>query len=196
MRPARRAGHWRFSEADALFFALRNAIPFDIDRADQKALYEMLVAADADVGSWACWRRVNEDTIELLRVRHHRTKSCAEQPGLRVVVDFKEIREALMHRLDVLEKRTERITSTMDILGGTPVFAGTRVSVRHVGLLMLRGVPMKVMKEDFPYLKDDDFELARLLALIGPPPGRPRRLPPLRFSRDGQQVHRDVEDPR
>jgi uncharacterized protein (DUF433 family) len=169
VKPARKAGHWRFTAADALFFALRNAIPFDIDLADQRALYA-LVAGRKKTGTGG-WTLVDEDTLELGKNQ------------LRVSLDFSRIRRELVRRVTLLAEREKRIVSRMDTMGGEPVFAGTRVSVRHVGLLMLRGVPMKEMREDFPRLKEDDFELARLLAMIGPKPGRPRRLPPLRFVR-------------
>ncbi|MBI2375838.1 MAG: DUF433 domain-containing protein [Deltaproteobacteria bacterium] len=173
IKPARKKGHWRFSEDDALFFALRDAIPFDIDVKDQRALYTLVVRHKENTSGW---KLVDEETLELGTDR------------LRVSVDFSRIRRELKRRFDLLAKRETRIVSRMDTLGGEPVFAGTRVAVRHVGLLMLRGVPMEEMRVDFPRLKEEDFELAKLLAMIGPKPGRPRRLPPLRFLRDGKEV--------
>jgi uncharacterized protein (DUF433 family) len=174
VKPARKAGHWRFTAEDALFFAIRNAIPFDIDLADQRALYALLAGHKKTTP--AGWRLVDPDTLEL------------GKNLLRVSLDFRSIRRELDRRLELLRKRETRIVSNIETLGGEPVFAGTRVSVRHVGLLMLRGVPMKEMREDFPRLKEEDFELAKLLAMIGPKPGRPRRLPPLRFLRNGKEV--------
>ncbi|MBI4814869.1 MAG: DUF433 domain-containing protein [Deltaproteobacteria bacterium] len=44
--------------------------------------------------------------------------------------------------------------SNTNTLGGEPVFVGTRVSVRRVGMLLLRGVPMVQMREDFPRLAE------------------------------------------
>lgn len=186
VKPTRKRGHWRFSEDDALFFALRAAIPFDIDVNDQKVLYKLIVAGDFRQ-DFAGWKRLGEHTLEILKVPHHGTKRSSEA-GLRIVVDFKGIAEALRRRVKLLVEREKRIESREDTLGGEPVFAGTRVSVRHVGLLVLRGVPMEEIRADFPRLKDEDFELAKLVAMIGPKPGRPRRLPPLRFEREGART--------
>ena len=167
--PTRTEGHWRFTLEDALFFALRDALPFAIDLEDQRALYDLVVGRKKR--STSGWKLIDPDTLELGKNQ------------LRMSVDFSLIRRDLTRRLALLAKREERIVSSPETLGGTPVFVGTRVSVAHVGALMLRGVPMAQMKEDFPRLKEEDFELAHLLARIGPPPGRPRRLPPIRLVR-------------
>ncbi len=50
-----------------------------------------------------------------------------------------------------------------DILGGSPVFPGTRLSVEHIGEAMLRGNAREVaeLKRDYPYLRENDFEMAK-----------------------------------
>ncbi len=50
-----------------------------------------------------------------------------------------------------------------DVLGGAPVFPGTRLSVEHVGHTMLRGSAMAIaeLKRDYAYLKPADFEMAK-----------------------------------
>ncbi|RKH52472.1 DUF433 domain-containing protein [Corallococcus sp. AB049A] len=76
-------------------------------------------------------------------------------------------------RLFVHGKR--RIESRPDILGGEPVFKGTRIAVRHVGDLLLKGVPRAEVREDFPRLDDEDLTFAALFAQLPRPPGRPRK---------------------
>jgi uncharacterized protein (DUF433 family) len=63
-----------------------------------------------------------------------------------------------------------------EVLGGEPVFAGTRVSVRHVGELAKRGASPATLHEDFPSLSKSDIEFARIFVELGRPPGRPRKL--------------------
>ncbi len=50
------------------------------------------------------------------------------------------------------------------ILGGELVFKGTRVSVSHVSGLILKGVPLEELRQDFPHLSERCFELARAFA--------------------------------
>ncbi|MBZ4375369.1 DUF433 domain-containing protein [Corallococcus sp. AS-1-6] len=76
-------------------------------------------------------------------------------------------------RLFIHGKR--RIESRPDILGGEPVFKGTRIAVRHVGDLLLKGVPRAEVREDFPRLDDEDLTFAALFAQLPRPPGRPRK---------------------
>jgi len=63
------------------------------------------------------------------------------------------------------------------ILGGEPVFPGSRLAVRHIGGLLLQGTAPTEIREDYPYLKDEDIEFAKMYALAYPPMGRPRRGP-------------------
>lgn len=60
------------------------------------------------------------------------------------------------------------------ILGGEPVFPESRLSVRNVGAMRLRGLSSEAIREDYPYLTSEDVELARLYALAYPRMGRPR----------------------
>ena len=66
-----------------------------------------------------------------------------------------------------------RVSIDPQILGGEPAFAGTRLAVRHIGGLVLRDAIDEV-REDYPYLNDEDIELAKLYTLAYPKRGRPR----------------------
>ncbi len=59
------------------------------------------------------------------------------------------------------------------ILGGEPVFPRSRLSVRQIGGMRLRGAAPAELREDYPYLTDDDIELAALFARAYPRMGRP-----------------------
>lgn len=52
-----------------------------------------------------------------------------------------------------------RIVINPNILGGEPVFRGSRLSVRHIGLSAARE-PISTVREDYPYLSSDDVRFA------------------------------------
>jgi uncharacterized protein (DUF433 family) len=60
------------------------------------------------------------------------------------------------------------------ILGGEPVFPGSRLAVRHVGEMLGRGGEPREIWEDYPYLTEEDLAFARLYTLAYPKMGRPR----------------------
>lgn len=61
-----------------------------------------------------------------------------------------------------------------NLLGGEPVFPGSRLAVRHVGEMLLRGSATSEILEDYPYLSERDLEFACLYATAYPRIGRPR----------------------
>jgi uncharacterized protein (DUF433 family) len=63
------------------------------------------------------------------------------------------------------------------ILGGEPVFPKSRIAVRKVGGMLLRGAAIAELREDYPYLKDEDIEFAPVFAKAYPRMGRPRERP-------------------
>jgi hypothetical protein len=67
-------------------------------------------------------------------------------------------REAHRH---VLEGQVPVVLATDDVLGGEPVFEGTRTDLLG----------------DYPALGREDVELAKMYVAMGRPPGRPRKRP-------------------
>jgi uncharacterized protein (DUF433 family) len=59
-------------------------------------------------------------------------------------------------------------------LGGEPVFPKSRLAVRQVGAMLLRGAAPDEVREDYPYLTKEDVEFARIYAEAYPRVGRPR----------------------
>ena len=67
----------------------------------------------------------------------------------------------------------KRIISDPEILGGTPVFRGTRIPLDHIAGLVRKGVPLGEITEDYPSLSEQDIAFARVYArLVRPVPGR------------------------
>jgi uncharacterized protein (DUF433 family) len=101
--------------------------------------------------------------------------------GTRPVIALSEITEV---RLDPIVREVEekverfmawkaRLVIDPRILGGEPVFPSSRLAVRHVGGMLLRGATAAEVREDYPYLQDEDLELAALYARAYPRMGRP-----------------------
>lgn len=68
----------------------------------------------------------------------------------------------------------ERLVTDARILAGEPVFPRSRLAVRQIGDMHLRGASVAELREDYPYLKDEDIELAALYVRAYPRMGRPR----------------------
>lgn len=67
-----------------------------------------------------------------------------------------------------------RITRDPAILGGEPVFRGSRLSVRRIGEAAERRGAAQELLEDYSYLKTEDIEFARRFVRAYPRVGRPR----------------------
>jgi|1185.fasta_scaffold423952_2 uncharacterized protein (DUF433 family) len=62
----------------------------------------------------------------------------------------------------------QRISSDLSVLGGEPVFAGTRLSVRRIAEAAERGETVARLLEDYPYLTEEDVAFARKFAIARP----------------------------
>ena len=60
------------------------------------------------------------------------------------------------------------------VLGGEPTFPQSRLAVRHVGGMLLKGASKDELLDDYPYLTDVDIEFAPLYTRAYPRVGRPR----------------------
>jgi hypothetical protein len=65
-----------------------------------------------------------------------------------------------------LETRFNRWKSSLianpKIMGGEVVFPNTRLTVCHVGGMVERGELPAIIREDYPYLTDEDIQFAHL----------------------------------
>lgn len=60
-------------------------------------------------------------------------------------------------------------------MGGTPVIRGTRVPVRTLAQLVEGEGSRKALKEDYPHIPEEAYEIAVLWAKGNPSRGRPLR---------------------
>jgi uncharacterized protein (DUF433 family) len=88
-------------------------------------------------------------------------------------VDFEMVVHDVAPRVDLYAEGLARIEEKYDVLGGEPVFKGTRLSVRHVGRMYYDGEPIENIIEDYPYLRENDVRFAELFFRAHPALGRP-----------------------
>jgi uncharacterized protein (DUF433 family) len=75
-------------------------------------------------------------------------------------------------------RRAERLVeSDTDILGGVPVFRGTRIPVHMIADLLRQDETADKLREGYPRLTDEMIRLAPIYAGAHPLRGRPRRQP-------------------
>src|SRR5262249_46334529 len=89
-------------------------------------------------------------------------------------IDFERVLGDLGARVDSYARGLSRIEERPDILGGEPVFKGTRLPVRHIAKLSIGGESTSDILLDYPYLRDQDITFARLYHEAHPMKGRPR----------------------
>ena len=159
LRPAlRRRGRRHavvFDTGSIVYLTLRRELPLDLDRKDRAALYRIIADKATNAGGWV---------RDGARLRN----------GL-VSIDLSGPRRIASARLSDFETGRKRVVSDPAILGGEPVFSGTRLSVRHIGRLASRGTAPDEILVDYPSLGPEDVRFAEMFARMKPDPGRPRR---------------------
>ncbi len=74
---------------------------------------------------------------------------------------------------DYVRLREKYIEAGPGKMGGTPVIRGTRVPVRTLAQLVEGGESREALREDFPHIPEEAFEVAVLWARGNPRRGRP-----------------------
>lgn len=115
-------------------------------------------------------------TPEQLR-RHH---GVVRVPGARpdapgFTIDVREHARWIVRCFVSFRRGARRVVSDPEIMGGAPVFAGTRIPVEQVGHMLLGGDSEEELLKDFPSLNRDDLAYARAVVARGNGRGRPRK---------------------
>jgi uncharacterized protein (DUF433 family) len=103
-----------------------------------------------------------------------------------VKIDLREPRRELATSLRELRRAKRLVVTDPDIMGGDPVFRGTRVPVHMVAELAAKGSTPAELMEGYPRLKAEMIRLAPAYAAAYPLRGRPRQQP----WRDQKSSHR------
>jgi uncharacterized protein (DUF433 family) len=94
-----------------------------------------------------------------------------------VKIDLREPRRQLATSLRELRRARRLVISDPDIMGGDPVFRGTRVPVHMIAELIAKGSPSTELMEGYPRLTAEMIKVAPLYAAAYPLRGRPRQQP-------------------
>jgi uncharacterized protein (DUF433 family) len=103
-----------------------------------------------------------------------------------IKIDLRQPRRELAASLRDLRRARRIVISDPKILGGDPVFRGTRVPVHVIAELVAQGSKPAELLESYPRLTAEMIRLAPAYAAAYPLRGRPRRQP----WRDQQPVRR------
>jgi uncharacterized protein (DUF433 family) len=94
-----------------------------------------------------------------------------------VKIDLREPRRELATSLRELRRARRLIVSDPEIMGGDPVFRGTRVPVHVIAELVVQGSTQAELLEGYPRLTAEIIRLAPVYAAAYPLRGRPRNQP-------------------
>jgi len=164
-----RAVRYRFSVKDMLFLKLIGEFPLGLDKSDKAALRLLVDGKRPKAGKWLA-----EDS-----------DFVARSGDVAVHVEIKTLRDALAHNLTTYTRGQRRLVSSPSVLGGEPVFEGTRIPITQVAGLIAKRVPLDEIAEDYPALTSEDIAFAAIYAKMKPNPGRPKKL---RLIRKGREV--------
>jgi uncharacterized protein (DUF433 family) len=156
---AGKAVRHRFSAGDVLLVKVLVEFPFPLSKEDKRSLAKILARGDRKSARWS---REGANLV-------YRTGE------MQVFVACSPFRQTVAKNLAAFHWGRRRVVSSPEVLGGEPVFRGTRIPLRHVASLFRRGTREQEIIEDFPGLGPRDLAYARLFSRFGEKPGRPRK---------------------
>jgi hypothetical protein len=107
---------YEFDLSELLFMKLMSEFPFPLPKQDKDSLRQIL---GKSVGSAGRWQMRGADLL-------------LKEDKLSVSVHYHPLRKQLFQNASLYRKGLSRIVSSPEILGGEPVFAGTRIPLQHI----------------------------------------------------------------
>src|SRR6516164_1028760 len=153
------AMRYRFSEGDVLFLLVLAEFPFPLSKEDKDSLAQVLAHGSKTARHW-----VSDGPDAVFR-----------SGDMKIFIECKHFRKTVERNVAAYRWGKERIISSPDVLGGEPVFRGTRIPLEHVTALSRNHVSDEEIAEDFPALNERDLAYGRFAARLGQPPGRPKK---------------------
>ena len=114
---------------------------------------------------------------ELFEALTDAQRSTVSLEGGLIKVDLREPRRELAAALRELRRARQLVVSDPEILGGEPVFRGTRVPVQAIASQLAEGESEAGLRQAYPRLTSEMVRLAPLYVAAYPSRGRPRSQP-------------------
>jgi len=92
-------------------------------------------------------------------------------------IDLREPRRELAKSLRDLRRARQLVVTDPEIMGGDPVFRGTRVPVHMIADIQAQGETEEVLLDSYPSITAEMARLASVYAAAYPLRGRPRKQP-------------------
>jgi len=148
--------------------------------AHSKPVGRRLLTAD-DLVRLRVWRGVGDSLSAERRTRLF--EKIEAEPSARTVkaddlliVDVAEARKQVVRGVRELEAADAMVVRDKAILGGEPVFKGTRIPVYGVAAMVESGASPEELRNGYPTLTARMLDLARIWASAHPRRGRPKSL--------------------
>ncbi|HWE84511.1 MAG TPA: DUF433 domain-containing protein [Terracidiphilus sp.] len=114
--------------------------------------------------------------------------------GSAILVRVKDAREDVDRELERLRRVEQMVVSDPEVMGGTPVFRGTRIPVDLVAAMLEQEATVEEILDGYPSLTREHLELAPLYVAAFPQRGRPPSRPwakykPVRVTRYPRTVN-------
>lgn len=158
-RKINKAVRYQFSAGDVLLVKVLVEFPFALSKEDKQSLAKILSRGSRTAARWS---REGADLVY-------------RSGDMQVLVECKAFRQKVARNLSAFRWGRRRIVSDPDVLGGEPVFRGTRIPLQHIASLFRKEVAVNEIAEDFPALGARDLAYARLFSRLSERPGRPRK---------------------
>jgi uncharacterized protein (DUF433 family) len=151
-------------------------IPARTDRTHRRRLDDAALLAFALIQ--ALPQEVHVSPADAYRLLNQSELSPMDMTGDLIIGDLVRIDagKALgpaRQRMRLYERARDLIVSDPDIMGGTPVIRGTRITAQAILGRINAGDSICSILEEYPYLDQETVEAAALYAKANPPRGRP-----------------------
>jgi uncharacterized protein (DUF433 family) len=143
------------------------------NRDARKHIVEKLEVAVCDE-----YRKEHFTSSTITYIAYRPAATCVKAIDVRVnsnlVIPFGSITEELAPVVRCYASGLSRSEERNGLLGGEPVFRGSRLSVRHIGKLRAGGESIEDIRLDYPYITESDIDFAEMYYKAHPAMGRPR----------------------
>ncbi|OUL37396.1 hypothetical protein BV372_02160 [Nostoc sp. T09] len=95
--------------------------------------------------------------------------------GKFVKIEVELIAKEVLEFIKRFQAWKENLVSDPNIMGGETVFPNSRLTVRHIGSMLDKGESLEVIREDYPYLTEEDIKFAQVYVKAYPSVGRPKK---------------------